>query len=174
MKTLEIITIDFDESKILPSVAAKISHETGYQVSTHKLNSSLNQFYHPERSQYDAGKILQAFESQGSAEKIILFTSVDLFLPIFTFVFGLAKLGGRTGIVSSHRLNTVYYGLGKNPDLLTTRLVKETVHELGHLLNLRHCSDYYCVMTSSNTADDIDIKGAEYCNACKSQIVDEQ
>jgi len=166
MKTLEIITVEFDKHKILPQVVLKISQQTGFQVSTHKLKSSIDQYYNIERNQYDAGKILSDFEPQGEAHKAMLFTSVDLYLPIFTFVFGLAKLGGHTGIVSSHRLETVFYGLGENPDLLQQRLVKETVHELGHLQNLRHCNDYHCVMASSNTADDIDVKGMEYCGAC--------
>jgi archaemetzincin len=170
MKTLEVLTVEFDEDPILPSVLAKISQQNNFQVSAHKLNFNIVKFFNVERTQYDAGKILQAHESRGSADKLMLFTSVDLYLPIFTFVFGLAKLGGRAGIVSSHRLNPLFYGLGKNPQLLQERLIKETVHELGHLLNLRHCNDYQCVMASSNTADDIDVKGAEYCAVCRNVL----
>ena len=99
-----------------------------------------------------------------------MITSVDLYIPIFTFVFGLAKLNGGTGIVSVHRLRTGFYGLPPDEDLLKARLIKEIVHEFGHLLNLRHCINYQCVMASSNTADDLDIKGDRFCGSCLNKL----
>ena len=132
--------------------------------------ASITEFYNSERAQYDGGGIIEKFELDIEKDKAIIFTSVDLFIPIFTFVFGLAKLNGRVGIVSSHRLNPEFYGLPRDESLLNDRIIKETIHEFGHLLNLRHCSNYQCVMFSSNSADDLEVKGAEYCPVCENVL----
>jgi archaemetzincin len=130
----------------------------------------LQRFYNVDRDQYDAGLILQTYEQRISAERGIIFTSVDLYIPIFTYVFGLAKLNGTVAIVSSQRLRNEFYGLPKNDGLLQERLMKEAVHEFGHLCNLRHCDNYLCVMASSAAADDLDIKEAEFCSDCAAQL----
>ena len=170
MASLELIPVEFDESRILPEITPIISNLSGFEVSVQKRRASIIEFYNSERAQYDGGRIIEKFELDIEKDKAIIFTSVDLFIPIFTFVFGLAKLNGKAGIVSSHRLNPEFYGLPRDESMLTNRIIKETIHELGHLLNLRHCSNYQCVMFSSNSADDLDVKGAEYCTVCKSIV----
>jgi predicted Zn-dependent protease len=50
--------------------------------------------------------------------------------------------------------------------LLWDRLVKESVHELGHVLGLRHCPDWRCVMASTHDVERLDLKGEEYCPSC--------
>jgi archaemetzincin len=135
-----------------------------------KDNLKIENFFHPDRGQYDAGGILSLYDKNSTQRHTILITSVDLYIPIFTFVFGLAKLNGLTGIVSAHRLKSEFYGLPSNEDHLQSRLVKEIIHEYGHLVNLRHCSDYRCVMASSNTVDDLDIKGDQFCTFCLKKV----
>jgi archaemetzincin len=93
-------------------------------------------------------------------------TDVDLYIPVLTFVFGEAQLGGRCALVSLHRLHEEFYGLPPSPELLRHRLVKESVHELGHVLGLRHCPDWRCVMASTHDVERIDLKGEEYCPSC--------
>ena len=43
-------------------------------------------------------------------------------------------------------------------------------HELGHTFGLRHCADWRCVMTSSHAVERLDVKGAEFCRACRKPI----
>jgi archaemetzincin len=85
-------------------------------------------------------------------------TRLDLFVPILTFVFGEAELGGRCAVVSLQRLDERFYGVPAREELLRERLVKEAVHELGHTFGLRHCEDWRCVMTPSHAVDRLDIK----------------
>ncbi len=68
--------------------------------------------------------------------------AVDLYIPILTFVFGEAQMGGPCAVVSAHRLRQELYGLPPDPELFRQRVLKEAVHELGHTLNLTHCDDY--------------------------------
>ena len=52
---------------------------------------------------------------------------------------------------------------------LSQRLLKESVHELGHTLDLRHCQDYRCVMASSHAVEWIDLRESTLCDSCRSQ-----
>jgi len=126
--------------------------------------------YHPARGQYHSTEILKRLLKEPHAEswRILGVTDLDLFIPVLTFVFGEAQFGNTAALVSTHRLRPEFYGLPRDPVLLERRLLKESLHELGHTFGLRHCADYLCVMSSSHSADGIDLKQAEFCPACAS------
>jgi archaemetzincin len=120
-----------------------------------------------KRNQYYSSAILQAmqrFTEPGA--RLLAVTSLDLYVPVLTFVFGEAQLTGSCGVVSLHRLREEFYGLPARPELMRERLVKEAVHELGHTFGLRHCDDWRCVMTSSHGVERLDVKGAQFCVLC--------
>jgi archaemetzincin len=95
------------------------------------------------------------------AARVIGLTDVDLFIPILTFVFGEAQLDGATAVVSTHRLAE-----GRASGSLA-RLIKESVHELGHTFGLVHCGTPGCVMSRSPNVRAIDAKGARLCPVCR-------
>jgi archaemetzincin len=99
---------------------------------------------------------------------------MDLYIPVLTFVFGEAQLSDGGAVVSAHRLRQEFYGMPTNPELLHERLLKESLHELGHTYGLRHCPDYTCVMSSSNAVERIDLKNAEFCPNCALLIPTDQ
>jgi archaemetzincin len=141
-----------------------------YQVSCHVHEEPFpaDYAYDPIRGQYHSTAILQRMQSLScDAETPFLgITDFDLYIPILTFVFGEAQLNGRCALVSLHRLREEFYGLPTNPKLLAERAVKEAVHELGHVLGLRHCHDWRCVMASTHDVERLDLKSEEYCEAC--------
>jgi len=122
----------------------------------------------PTRGQYHSTAILEFMQSMALDPDIRLLgiTGADLYVPVLTFVFGEAQLGGGCSIVSLHRLRDEFYGLPPNDGLLLNRLAKEAIHELGHTLGLRHCFDWQCVMSSSHNVERIDSKTDEFCVAC--------
>lgn len=124
------------------------------------------------RGQYHSTAILERLQALDADPTIRLLgvTAVDLYVPIFTFVFGEAQLEGRCALVSWYRLCEEHYGLPPDEAKLRERLVKEAVHELGHTFGLRHCDDWRCVMTSSHSVERLDVKTAEFCEACASQV----
>lgn len=124
------------------------------------------------RDQYHATAILRRIRDLEPDDEVraIGVTRLDLFVPILTFVFGEAELGGRCAVVSLQRLDERFYGLPAREALLRERLVKEAVHELGHTFGLRHCEDWRCVMTSSHAVDRLDVKMAEFCRECRRLI----
>ena len=113
-----------------------------------------------QRNQYYSTAILQRLERAASPDA-----------PVLTFVFGEAQLDGNCAVISTARLGEEFYGLPPREDLFRERLVKEAAHELGHTFGLRHCSDWRCVMTSSHAVERLDVKGAEFCVACKKPVL---
>jgi archaemetzincin len=60
--------------------------------------------------------------------------------------------------------------LPANSALLLERAVKEAVHELGHTVGLRHCSEWSCVMASTHAVERLDVKSAEFCSRCRRAV----
>jgi archaemetzincin len=126
--------------------------------------------FHGERQQYHSSEILHRMLSFLTADswRMLGVAAVDLYIPILTFVFGEAQVGGPCAVLSSHRLRQEFYGLPSDRELFRQRLLKEAVHELGHTLNLTHCDDYHCVMASSHAVEWIDLKDSALCGSCRS------
>ena len=124
------------------------------------------------RNQYNSTRVLREIlrETPGDAIKIVGIIDRDLCIPILTFVFGEAQLGGVASIVSIARLRQEFHGLSPDDGILFERLVKEVLHELGHNFGLIHCPDRECVMYLSNTVRDVDRKGITYCTGCDSAL----
>jgi len=119
------------------------------------------------RNQFYSTAILQLMQPLAREDmRLLAVTSLDLYVPVLTFVFGEAQLQGACALVSTHRLREEFYGLPPRADLLRERLLKEAVHELGHTFGLRHCDDWECVMTSSHAVERLDVKGAGFCSGC--------
>ena len=124
--------------------------------------------FHAERQQYHSTQILARMVPlvQDGCWRLLGVTSLDLYMPILTFVFGEAQLNGRCALVSWHRLRQEFYGMPFDPELLADRLLKESMHELGHTLGLTHCQDYACAMAASHSVEWIDLKGRYFCRDC--------
>lgn len=122
----------------------------------------------PARGQFYSTAILQRLQTCAEDGVSVLgVAECDLYVPVLTFVFGEAQLGGACAVVSLARLREEFYGLPPRPDLLRERLIKEAAHELGHTFGLRHCADWRCVMSSSHAVERLDVKGADFCRACR-------
>ena len=121
-----------------------------------------------KRLQYDAGLILKAIESEPiqGYTKLLGVLDLDIFVPIFTHVFGEAKQGGRCALVSVYRLKKNSDGSPSPMPLLLERAAKVALHELGHLFDLRHCTDKRCLMHFSGELEDLDRTPIYFCRYC--------
>lgn len=169
-----ILTFGFFEQSLISSIIKVVEHETGTKTIHREGRLDLSEYYDPVRRQYNGNSLLRRIESEYNTdnEYVIGLFNVDLFIPILTYIFGQAYLNGRTGIVSMYRLTNERYGLEVDESLMAARLVKEVIHELGHMFGLVHCIDPVCVMRAGNYVEDIDQKGAEFCSSCRGKIPD--
>ena len=121
-----------------------------------------------KRRQYDSNEILSQLlnlKLDGESKSLGV-TEFDLCVPIFTFVFGSAQVGGRAALVSLCRLRQQFYGLPEDKKLFLMRCEKEAFHELGHAYGLIHCQSYDCVMHFSNSIEQVDLKHSQFCSSC--------
>lgn len=155
----------------LDSLAARLARRLRLSCDVLEETIDASFAHEPRRGQYHSTALLDVLaRTHGDRGRLLAVTEHDLFVPILTFVYGEAQLGGPCAIVSMHRLREEFYGLPAREDVLQDRLEKEAVHELGHTFGLRHCMDWRCVMASNHAIDRVDLKSAGFCVACRKLI----
>jgi archaemetzincin len=172
MKLLQLLPIGNIEDRLLEDLRPALEKTFHLPCSVLDTRLDPNFALHGERQQYHSSQILQRMQSflSGESWRMLGIAAVDLYIPILTFVFGEAQMGGPTAVMSAHRLHQQFYGLAANRELLLQRVVKEAVHELGHTLNLTHCHDYSCAMAPSHAVEWIDLKNSTLCKGCRSAV----
>jgi archaemetzincin len=171
-KNITLMYFGYFENNVLEKIAEAVSHEFQVPVRLREAHIDMSEFYDAGRRQYNANNLLKQVDSMfpPDALKTIGLLSVDLFIPILTFIFGQAHLKGTTGIASLHRLNNELYGMPADAALLLDRFKKEVIHELGHTFGLIHCQNPTCVMRSSTYVEDIDQKSQHLCMRCREEL----
>ena len=173
MKMLQLLPIGNVDDQLLKDLRPAIEEilSTPCRVLPVRLDPEFA--FHGERQQYHSSEILRRMQSFLTADswRMLGVGVVDLYIPILTFVFGEAQMGGPCAVLSAHRLRQEFYGLPSDDELFRQRLLKEAVHEVGHTLNLTHCDGYRCVMASSHAVEWIDLKDSELCGACRSAVM---
>jgi archaemetzincin len=106
----------------------------------------------------------------GAADRILGLTGLDLFIPMLTFVFGQAQLGGRCALVSLARLEQQFYGATPDSELLQVRAQRELGHELGHSFGLIHCPRHECLMSLATSIQDVDRRSDDFCQSCRRAV----
>lgn len=166
-EALDLLPIAGPPAATLESLAARLSGRV--QLPCHVLpERTLPLPRVAGRNQLDAGELLKALEARPRPDRRLLVgvTTEDIAIPIFTFVFGLARQGGDTCIVSSARADPCFYGLPADETLRDERTVAEALHELGHLAALDHCPDRGCLMSFAGSVEKADARGSRFCSAC--------
>ena len=165
-----ILPLHFSDEELLAELTSVIQEAFGLTVELLNKEFSLEQGKDSVRSQYNSTWILSEILRQVPEQscKVLAVTTVDLYVPVLTFVFGEAQLDGKASVVSAYRLRDELYGLPKNPQKLKERLEKESIHELGHTFGLIHCQKPTCVMHTYTYAEEIDFKLKDFCKDCRS------
>ena len=172
MPYIYIQPIKTDHSPWIDELEKSVFSTFGYHTKIGNLDINLENTFEPARQQYNSSRILLQVISKPPADavKVLGVVNVDLFIPILTFVFGEAQLRGIGSLIALHRLNNKFYGLAEDRELLTERLVKEAIHELGHNFGLIHCNNQNCVMKSSTYVEEVDQKSVQMCSRCQEML----
>lgn len=128
--------------------------------------------FNSAKKQYFAPTLLSNIKSVFSSEikYALAITEVDLYGISLNYIFGDANTDDRIGIVSYHRLRPDFYNHPPDQGLLYERMLKESSHQLAHLLGAKHCYNRACVMCYSSNIYDIDKKSSLFCAECEKRL----
>jgi len=173
MKRLQLISVGELDGVVLEGIAVELANHFAIPCEVMPQTIDPAFAFHGERRQYHSSKLLAELQQfvTPNTWRILGVAGVDLYIPILTFVYGEAQMGGPGSVVSYYRLRQEFYGLPHDADLLRHRLLKESVHELGHTLDLTHCEDYRCAMSASHSVELIDLKENSFCGNCAEQVL---
>ena len=162
------------DSELLKQISMEIKRIFRYKTEVISFFKDVNFALDLKRKQHHSTPILKKLEEAAPVQaiKVIGITSVDLFIPILTYVYGEAQIGGVACIISTHRLAEGLF-LSADENTYYERAAKEAVHELGHTFKLRHCKDNACIMHYCRSIKDVDRKSQEFCRYCKTLLEDE-
>jgi len=141
----------------------------GYDcVIKSKLNLT-NDILAGSRTRYEAGKILNKFNSN---QNTLIITEKDIAhkknneFPEWG-IFGLGLRPGKTCVISTFRLKK-----NVSTQKMLERLKKVALHEIGHNLGLKHCTNNKeCMMNDAcGTIKQVDLEKIWFCNKCWSLI----
>jgi len=173
MSYLSLVPIYFDDRpKLLYQLNDRLQETFRVPARIRRPDFNPQSCYDSSRGQYNSTLFLERLlvATANGDRRILGVTTVDLFIPVLTYVFGEAQLDGLAAVVSTHRLDPEAYGLESDPSLLLDRLEKESVHELGHTFGLLHCPDPECVMHASTYVEEIDLKQSGFCAECREAV----
>jgi len=146
---------------IFPKTTCSLISET-MPVPSEAFNKTRQQY----RSDIILSKVHDYALKDEALDYLLGIMDVDIFVSELNFVFGEAECPGKAALISLWRLRPEFYGQASNMELFLERITKEAVHEVGHSLGLRHCSNPFCVMYFSNSIFETDRKQSLFCTKC--------
>jgi len=163
----QISNVDFNFliKKLKKTFSSKVSLQALDGLPLSSFNERRGQYY-------STGVLNYLIEKLANYQRALTILDIDLYVPYLSFVFGEADLVNKKAVVSISRLKPKYSQGQSNAKLLTDRLVKEAVHELGHTYKLNHCREEKCVMSFSSNLVKVDNKSSDFCFDCKRLILE--
>jgi archaemetzincin len=172
MRRIQLLSLGEIDRSQLDGLALALAQEMRCECEILPAGLDISSTFNASRGQFHSTEALARMSERltGATWRLLGITAVDLYIPILTFVFGEAQLPGTLAVVSTNRLRQEFYGLPPDQRLLNERLLKESLHELGHTLGLTHCNDTECVMAASHAVEWIDLKSRRFCPECAADM----
>ena len=112
--------------------------------------------YNSERKQYDAAALLENLVRVKHGDIALWIIDQDIYCKDMAYIFGYA-LAQYGAILSTSRLDSAEL------------VQKEAVHETGHALGLKHCTNR-CLMQFSNSLEEARLKPMKLCEHCRYSV----
>ena len=158
--------------RIISQLSCELEERFLYKFGLESSLSTPTSAFNAVKKQYFAPALLNRIKTAfPPAIKYALgLTRVDLYGVSLNYIYGDANVDDRIALVSYHRLRPQFYGHLTDEKLLFDRLLKESTHELAHVLGLKHCYNPACVMYYSTYIYDIDKKTSLFCSECEKRL----
>ncbi len=177
---ITVIAFKGVENEVLTHVTVNLTKAFSARLSVIKTpRDALRDCLNVTRGQLNASRVLRLVaglrDLSGSGGVALGLVPDDAYVEGLNFVFGLASQYQAAAVVFLERLKDKY-GLPKgmsgyvDKDTYLGRVLKEVMHELGHVFGLDHCMNRRCVMAFSNSIMDTDRKEWRYCQACAERL----
>lgn len=169
---INLVPVEIKNSSMIDYLVKQLELIFNDEINLCDIDLEIKKHLNESRNQYYSTEILASSipKTEHLDGKVLLLVDVDLFVPVFTYLFGEAQLNGKLSIVSTFRLYEEFYTGRTNDQLFYKRVLKEVLHELGHNFGLLHCENWNCVMHSSAGIEEVDVKGEFYCSQCEKVV----
>lgn len=154
---------------LVDQISAELKNQLRIVTDTHLPMGIPKEFRDSYRDQYSTERILK-FLNEKIQGKVLAITDNDIFAVDMNFTYGQAQMSGSAAVLSMFRLRQEFYRQRSDNAVMIERSVKEAVHEVGHMLGLKHCLNEKCVMNFSPTIFNLDKKTKFFCNDCKMKL----
>lgn len=154
---------------LVSQISAELKNQLRIVTDMHLPMGIPKEFRDSYRDQYSIERILK-FLNENVQGKVLAITDSDMFTLDMNFAYGQAQMNGSSAIISTFRLRPEFYRKHSDNSVLMERSVKESVHNVGHMLGLKHCLNEKCVMNFSPTIFNLDKKTKKFCEDCKIKL----
>jgi archaemetzincin len=144
-----------------------------YEISSHnKLIAPDITVFNQRKSKWNSEKIISVLRQQFSGTRdenffILGLMPYDIYANSLNFVYGLGERNGNFAVISYFRLDQRFYNKERDDKLFQQRVLKESIHEIGHMMGLEHCKNKNCVMSFSPNILFVDRKTDKFCARCE-------
>ncbi len=169
-KIVLLILFEIDEN-LVKALKQRLEQTFKHPVDVKYKADNLEYAYDSRRKQYGSPRLLSRLRrrKKNPDDKIMGVVDVDLYSPGYDFVYGEAEISSGIATLSVYRL------LGKSRQrnsvskLIVARVVREAIHEVGHLYGLGHCTSK-CAMRACTCLAEVDKAGNKFCPECETVI----
>ena len=168
IKTVYIQPLGDVDIEVISTVKSSVETFYGYKCIVKPKSPLTEDILTDSKKRYEASRILQKFNSK---QNLIILTEKDIAckngnIPEWG-IFGLGYRPGTTCVVSTKRLKK-----NVSHDEFLDRLVKTSLHEIGHNLGLNHCdNDVRCLMQDAKgSAKCFKVEKKWLCGKCRKSI----
>jgi archaemetzincin len=165
-------------AEIMESLQARLGmqfEDLRFELASKSLSLPMH-ILDKSRDQFRSPQVISWIEEnceKSDYDKILAICDADAYSASLHFVLGEAQLGGKVAVVYLKMLRTNSKDSHVGKELFFQRIHKESVHELGHIFGLEHCSLRTCPMYFSTAIDDTDFKVEQMCQSCTKEMLEQ-